>query len=100
MAVVREIDPAGDRAKGVAEQMRAAVEHQIDQLGRHLAGFAIVAWDMRGDFVSAYQTAHGPVSPNMMPELVRAQLETNRAAMAAANSQAREIPPPGGDDAA
>jgi len=49
----------------------------------HLAGYALVVWDARGDMRTAYNASEGPIGPALVPTLVADALNRHVAVMLA-----------------
>ena len=76
---VKKIDPSGDRAGSILEQLSDRVTEAADEHGVGLAGFALVTWDMSGDVRSAFEANYGPVRPGLMPAVVHDALNRHLA---------------------
>lgn len=84
--MIREIDPKGERSAGKRRILGKCMRQALINVG-DMEGFAIVLWDGRGDVVTNYYTATGPVSRAMMPGYVKDALQRHVACeiMQAAN---------------
>jgi hypothetical protein len=69
---------AAELREELLEKCRAAVA-ELD----HIAGYALVVWDGRGDMRSAYNAAQGPIGPALVPTLVADALNRHVAVMLA-----------------
>jgi len=49
----------------------------------HVAGYALVVWDQRGELRSVYNAAQGPIGPALVPTLVADALNRHVAVMLA-----------------
>lgn len=67
MSKVVEIKPSADRAEEVMAELRQTIDIMADILDHDMAGFAIVAWDMRGEPATHICATHGMVSPTLVP---------------------------------
>jgi hypothetical protein len=62
----RRRDEGRDMRQALFQRCRAV----IDQMGDDIAGFAIAAWDNRGDMRTAYDATRGVIGPALVPTLV------------------------------
>lgn len=71
MSKVKSIDPASDRAERLAAAIDIAVKSIKVQLGKHLAGFVVVGWDMRGEACLDYSSEQGPIAKSLLPSYLK-----------------------------
>lgn len=55
----------------------------VDGLGDNVAGFALIVWGKDGDMRTAYNAAHGPIGPGLVPTLAADALNRHVAVMLA-----------------
>lgn len=85
-AVVNLVSERQRRNARDAAQLR---EELVEKCGcalsdiEHIAGYALVVWDSRGDMRSAYNAAQGPIGPALVPTLVADALNRHVAVMLA-----------------
>lgn len=67
MSALSQVDPGRARTKRIRRIFGQCLRAALEQHGDNLAGFAIVAWDMRGSVHSSYATDVGPIGESLMP---------------------------------
>lgn len=74
MATLHAIAPASDRAKAVRRDLGSSVRDVIRDQGDDLAGYVLVAWDMRGQATTSLCRDTGPIGRHMLPGYVHEAL--------------------------
>ncbi|AIB11803.1 hypothetical protein ABAZ39_07285 [Azospirillum argentinense] len=64
---VREIAPSTERADRVLRQIAEQADVARSEFGPDLAGFALVAWDMRGAVRTTIDCREGAVALSLVP---------------------------------
>lgn len=89
---IHRINPRAAQARRVARVMvRSLHQHMMGQ-GEHLAGFAIVSWDGRGEVQTSFQTSTGPIGRSMLGPFVGNALTQHVAASLAEESGVIVLP--------
>lgn len=68
--ILKEIDPKGERNSRRRKMLGQSMRQGLKNVG-DLEGYAIVMWDGRGDCVSNYYTASGPIIRSFLPSFVK-----------------------------
>ncbi len=67
---IAEFTPASDRAERIVRQISEQAESARSEFGDDLAGYALVAWDMRGGARTVIDCREGAVALALAPAFV------------------------------
>lgn len=57
----------GNRASRLRRELHRAIGVIVDEHGEDLGGYALVAWDMRGQALTVVNAKQGPISEDLAP---------------------------------
>jgi hypothetical protein len=93
-AIINLVSERQARAATDAKQLQAELlekcQDAIDQI-EDVAGFALVVWGKDGDMRTAYNAAHGPIGPALVPTLAADALNRHVAVVLAMNESGDDV---------